>query len=66
MPNPRLQTLGTSAGNMVSVLNVVAAAVVVGLSGKEGGIIRFALFPMLYYCVFAGLLGLVMAGISAF
>jgi lactate permease len=43
-----------------------AAAAVVGLSGKEGGSIRFALFPMLYYCVFAGLLGLVMAGISAF
>lgn len=55
---PALQTLGAAAGNMVSVLNVVAAAAVVGLSGKEGGIIRFALFPMLYYCLFTGLLGL--------
>ncbi len=53
-----LQVLGANAGNMVCVVNVVAAASVVGLHGKEGDIIRFTLPPMLYYALFAGLLGL--------
>ncbi len=52
-----LQVLGANAGNMVCVVNVVAAASVVGLHGKEGDIIRFTLPPMLYYALFAGLLG---------
>ncbi len=50
-----LQVLGSNAGNMISVLNVVAAASVVGLVGKEGQIIRFTVGPMLYYCFAAGL-----------
>jgi len=52
-----LQTLGASAGNMISVLNVVAATAVVGLSGKEGQVIRYTLIPMLTFCVLLGLLG---------
>ncbi len=52
-----LQILGANAGNMICVLNVVAAASVVGLLGKEGPIIRFTLFPMLYYALSAGILG---------
>lgn len=55
------QMLGTNAGNMVSVLNVVAAAAVVGLIGREGDIIRFTLWPMLTYCAVAGLLALGLA-----
>lgn len=46
-----LQMLGANAGNMICVVNVVAAASVVGLNGKEGEIIRYTLLPMLYYCV---------------
>ncbi len=53
-----LQMLGANAGNMICVLNVVAAASVVGLLGEEGRIIRLTLPPMVYYCIFAGLLGL--------
>ncbi len=53
------QALGANAGNMICVLNVVAAASVVGLNGKEGRIIRFTLIPMLYYTLFAGLVGLI-------
>ncbi|MDZ5473040.1 L-lactate permease [Bacillus sp. 31A1R] len=50
------QVLGANAGNMVCVLNVVAAASVVGLVGKEGTIIRYTLGPMLFYVLMSGLL----------
>lgn len=52
------QMLGANAGNMISVVNVVAAAAVVGLLRQEGTIIRFTLAPMLYYCLAAGALAL--------
>ena len=51
-----LQVIGANAGNMISVANVVAAASVVNLTGREGQIIRFTLGPMLLYCGAAGLL----------
>lgn len=49
-----LQMLGANAGNMICVVNVVAAASVVRLSGQEGRIISYTLLPMLYYCLAAG------------
>ncbi|PYZ96911.1 lactate permease [Alteribacter lacisalsi] len=55
-----LQVIGSNAGNMICVLNVVAAAAVAGLTGKEGAIIRKTLLPMLYYAIFAGLAGFLM------
>jgi lactate permease len=54
-----LQALGANAGNMISVLNVVAAATVVGLQNQEGRIIRMTLGPMIYYIVWAGILGMI-------
>lgn len=48
-----LQVLGANAGNMICVVNVVAAASVVKLAGKEGQIIRYTLLPMLLY-LFSG------------
>lgn len=51
-----LQLIGANAGNMICVVNVVAAASVVNLVGKEGQIIRFTLVPMLYYSLGAGIL----------
>lgn len=56
-----LQVLGANAGNMICVVNVVAAASVVNLLGQEGRIIRLTLGPMLYYVIWAGVLGLVLA-----
>lgn len=53
-----LQLLGSNAGNMICVMNVVAAAAVVNLAGKEGQIIRLTLGPMLFYCIGAGVIGL--------
>ncbi len=52
------QMLGANAGNMICVLNVVAAASVVGLAGKEGMIIRHTIWPMLYFTTLAGILAL--------
>ena len=52
-----LQVLGANAGNMICVLNVVAAASVVGMVGKEGTIIRMTMGPMLFYAVASGVLG---------
>lgn len=54
-----LQMLGANAGNMICVLNVVAAASVVGMVGKEGIIIRKAIIPMLFYVIAAGMIGFV-------
>lgn len=54
-----LQAVGGAAGNMVSVHNVVAASAVVGLSGKEGIIMRRVLMPLTYYLLAAGILGLI-------
>ncbi len=53
-----LQMIGANAGNMICVLNVVAAASVVNLLGEEGRIIRLTLPPMLCYGAAAGLAGL--------
>lgn len=52
-----LQVLGANAGNMICVLNVVAAASVVGLLGKEGTIIRHTLLPMFFYAITSGVIG---------
>lgn len=52
-----LQMLGANAGNIICVVNVVAAASVVNLSGKEGQIIRFTLWPMLFYATSVGIIG---------
>ncbi|WP_111642417.1 L-lactate permease [Marinimicrobium alkaliphilum] len=56
-----LQMLGSNAGNMICVMNVVAAAAVVNLTGREGQIIRLTLGPMLLYCTAAGAIGLALA-----
>ncbi|BBP42628.1 L-lactate permease [Thiosulfativibrio zosterae] len=49
-----LQVLGANAGNMICVVNVVAAASVVHLTGKEGQIIRLTLLPMTFYILATG------------
>lgn len=54
-----LQMLGSNAGNMICVVNVVAACSVVGLSGKEGAVIRLTLVPMIIYCTLVGLVATV-------
>ena len=53
-----LQAVGGAAGNMVSVSNVVAASAAVGVSGREGALIRMVLTPLTFYLLFAGILGM--------
>src|SRR5690606_18443089 len=52
-----LQAVGGAAGNIICVHNVVAAAAVVGLVGREGAVIRKTLIPFTYYALVAGALG---------
>ncbi|MEZ6137122.1 MAG: L-lactate permease [Pirellulaceae bacterium] len=52
-----LQAVGGAAGNTICVHNVVAAAAVVGLAGREGSVIRKTLPVFMYYASFAGCLG---------
>lgn len=54
-----LQAVGGAAGNMICVHNVVAACATVGLVGVEGKLIKWALIPMTYYLIFAGILGII-------
>ncbi|MDM7255336.1 MAG: L-lactate permease [Paracoccus sp. (in: a-proteobacteria)] len=53
-----LQAVGGAAGNMICVHNVVAASATVGLTDREGDMIRKTLIPMAYYVVQAGLIGM--------
>ena len=54
-----LQAVGAAAGNMIAIHNVVAASATVGLLGREGTILPKTMLPTLYYCVMAGLIGLI-------
>ena len=62
-----LQAVGGAAGNMICVHNVVAASATVGLTGREGDLIRKSLIPMTYYVCAAGTLGMatILAGLNA-
>ena len=53
-----LQAVGGAAGNMICVHNVVAASATVGLTDREGDLIRKTLITMAYYVVQAGLIGM--------
>ena len=46
----KVERFDEDAGNMICVVNVVAAASVVQLSGREGEIIRYTVAPMLLDC----------------
>ncbi|WP_345241616.1 L-lactate permease [Pontibacillus salipaludis] len=58
-----VQVIGAAAGNMICVHNVVAATAVVGLTGKEGDIIRKTLGPAILYGVLAGIGGFILLNI---
>jgi len=54
-----LQAVGGAAGNVICVHNVVAASAVVGLTGREGDVIRKTLLVFVYYALAAGVIGFV-------
>lgn len=49
------QAVGGGAGNMVCVHNIVAVCAVVGLSGKEGLVLKKTFWPFVLYCLVAGI-----------
>jgi lactate permease len=55
-----LQTVGAAVGNMICVVNVVAASSVVNLQGNEGRIIRYTLLPSVVICLVVGLIALLL------
>ena len=54
-----LQAIGGAAGNVICVHNVVAASAVVGLTGREGDVIRKTVLVFAYYALTAGAIGFV-------
>ena len=54
-----LQAVGGAAGNVICVHNVAVASAVVGLSGREGEVIRKTLLVFVYYALAAGVIGFV-------
>ncbi|MFQ6370225.1 L-lactate permease [Shewanella sp. YIC-542] len=57
-----LQGMGANAGNMMCVMNVVAAATVVGMAGRESEIIRKTMPVALGYALLAGTIAFVWGG----
>ncbi|GAA5194786.1 L-lactate permease [Ferrimonas gelatinilytica] len=57
-----LQGIGANAGNMMCVMNVVAAATVVGMAGRESEIIRKTLPVALGYAFVAGTIAFLWGG----
>ena len=43
-------------GNMICVHNIVAACAVVGLSGREGEVLRRTFWPFLLYGIVVGII----------
>lgn len=58
-----LQAVGGAAGNTICVHNVVAALAVVGLTGREGMVLRKTLPIFLYYVLVPGLFFLAMRSV---
>ena len=56
-----LQNVGGGLGNMVSVLNVAAICGVVGITGREGDLLRKAIVPMALFALFARLFGMLLS-----
>ena len=57
-----LQGIGANAGNMMCVMNVVAAATVVGMAGRESEIIRKTMPVAIGYALLAGTIATLWGG----
>ncbi len=55
-----LQLIGASAGNMISLSNIVAAQATVGLHHQEEKILKVNIIPSLIYILLAGVVGLIL------
>ncbi|MGF1723938.1 L-lactate permease [Photobacterium nomapromontoriensis] len=53
-----LQSVGGAMGNMVCINNIIAVSTILGISNKEGYIIKRTVIPMMLYGVIVGLVSL--------
>ena len=53
-----MQSVGGAMGNMVCINNIVAVCAVLGITQKEGYILKRTIWPMLLYGVIAGVIGI--------
>ena len=53
-----LQLVGAAAGNMIALADIMPALAVVGLKGKERGIIKRVIIPCLIYVLLVGIIGI--------
>lgn len=56
------QTVGGAMGNMICIHNIVAACAVVGLSGREGEVLRKTFWPFLLYGIVVGIIAVALVG----
>lgn len=59
------QAAGSSMGNMICIQNIVAVCAVVGLSGREGEVLRKTFWPFLLYGTIVGLTCAILVGQAA-
>ena len=50
------QGVGGAMGNMICVHNIVAACAVVGLSGREGEVLKRTFWPFMLYGIVVGII----------
>lgn len=50
------QAVGGAMGNMICVHNIVAACAVVGLSGREGEVLKRTFWPFMLYGIVVGII----------
>jgi lactate permease len=56
------QVVGGAAGNMICIHNIVAVCTVVGLSNREGEILKKTFWPFILYCVIVGIIAFILIG----
>ncbi|QCC50234.1 L-lactate permease [Halapricum salinum] len=60
-----IQNVGGGVGNMVSVQNIAAICGVVGITGREGDILRKVIVPTVIFALFAGAVGTILVYVVA-
>ncbi len=46
-----MQCIGAAVGNMICINNAVAASATIGISGREGKLIKLNIIPLIIYCL---------------
>lgn len=59
------QTVGGAMGNMICIHNIVAACAVVGMSGREGEVMRKTFWPFLIYGLVVGIICTCIVGVAS-